>query len=179
MHEVLVDLHPGDTGQYLTEIVVGPGERWASLAAESATIHLDAATAGQPGAGVQRLVFRQAVASSLGLAPLASKPRLLLAYVYRPKDHAEILAFDRRITDRYTSFFSTVGEQYSGTFDVDGLPEPCIGEFSVLDAPSGPAWMAKQAAIVFPDDVEAIVEECGLLQDRSFERFAIWLTRRD
>ena len=173
--DVVVDLFPDEWGRYAADLRIGPGKPWANVAAQSATIHVGGEPNPEPGA--HRLVFHPAVPSSIGSDALLGPPALTLVYIYRA-DRAAILEFDRRITARYTSYFATIGEQYSGTFDVDGLPEPCIGEFSVLDAPTADAWKAHQASVDMPQDVVDIVTECVALQDRSFERFAIWLTPR-
>lgn len=175
MADVALDLYPGDEGTYAAEVVIGPGAPWVEVAARSASIHLGIRP---PATDALRLTFRQAVASSLGLEPLVARDRLILAYIYRPTDRDEIFAFDRRITTAYTTFFATVGEQYTGTFDVEGLPAPSIGEFSVLDVPSRAAWAEREAGMTLTPEIAAIVDECRLLQDRSFERFAIWLTPR-
>jgi hypothetical protein len=175
MPDVAVDLFPDGRGDYVAEVRVGSGEPWATVSGRSASIHVDSWP--EPDTDAQRLLFHAAVPSALGVEPLRRPARLVLVYLYRA-DRDAILAFDRRITDRYTSYFATIGEQYSGTFDVEGLALPCIGEFSVLDAATPDDWHAYQASVEMPPDVAAIVAECTTLQDRSFERFAVWLSPR-
>jgi hypothetical protein len=174
MTVVTLDLYPGAGGRYPTEIRIGPGLPWADLAAESASLYLEDPPA--PVAGLRRLSFRPAVAYPLGLEPLRGTRGLLYVYLYRPTDHDAILAFDRRINARYSEFFVTAGEYPAGTYDVEGLSAPCIGELARIDAASRAEWNERSAALEVPADIEAILSECRELQDRSYERYVIWMT---
>jgi hypothetical protein len=41
---------------------------------------------------------------------------------------------------------------------------------------TGDEWALRAADLALPPDVQEIASECRTLQDRSFERFVIWLT---
>lgn len=135
MSVVTLDLYPGTGGQYRTEIRVGPGQPWADLVAQSASLYLGEPPA-QP-SDVRRLTFHPAVADPLGLEPMRATTGLLHAYVYRPTDYEAILARDGQINVRYSDFFVTAGEYAAGTYDVEGLPAPCDSGLR-----SGPAHRA-------------------------------------
>lgn len=175
MADVTLDLYPAEGGQYAVEVKVGPGKPWASLEAGSGTIYLDGAPPLESGA--RRLTFRQAVTYPRGLQPLREPHGSIYVYIYRPTDRDAIVAFDERVKVRYTEFFVTTGEHPAGTFDVDGLPAPCIGELAAMDAAGRAEYEPMAAALALPPDIEEIVADCRSLQDRSFERYVLWLTR--
>jgi len=174
MSAVTLDLYPGAGGRYPTEIRVGPGRPWGGLAAQTASLYLENPPA--LSAGARRLTFHPAVDYPLGLEPMRGTSGLLYAYIYRPTDHEAILAFDRRINARYSEFFMTAGEYAAGTYDVEGLAVPCIGELARIDAASRTEWTERSSTLELPADIEAIIAECRLLQDRSYERYVIWMT---
>lgn len=174
MDSLTLDLHPAAGGRYAIDLRVGAGVAWTALAAGSASLYLDPPPPPEP--DVQRLTFRQAVAYPFGLDPLRDDRASLHVYIYRPVDREAILDFDRRINARYTEFFVTTGERPAGTFDVEGLGTACLGEIAAMDMTSRAEFEAVTHDLAIPDDVAGILAECRELQDRSFERFVLWLT---
>ena len=170
-------LHGDDaSGAYLVEVeaapsgVAGPGDYPFASADVSA---LDE----EPAKGDRLLRFVQAVASPLERRAL-DRGRLLSVYVYQPRDRDEILAFDRRITERYTEFFAEHGELYAGTFLCEELGSAWVAEWTGWLADDREAASALIDPSTYPADIAAIVEECRSLQNRDRERYVLWLRPR-
>jgi hypothetical protein len=170
---VTLDLYPNGGGRYAVDWKIGTGRPWAGLAGSTADLHVSTPP---PAIGARRLTFREAVRYPHGLEPLTDAPGSIYVYIYRPIDRETILDFDRRINVRYTEFFDATGEHPAGTFDVEGLSSPCLGELAAMDATSRADYERATAELRMPDDIEAIVAECRTLQDRSWERYVLWLT---
>ena len=174
MPDVTLDLYEGPAGSFAVAWKLGAGRPWAGLSGATADLHLAAPPPPKPEA--RRLTFHEAVRYPHGIRPLRESHGSIQVYIYRPIDRAEILAFDRGVRVRYTEFFDPTGEHPAGTFDVDGLPAPCLAELAAMDAPSRDAFEASTADLSLPDDIASITAECRLLQDRSWERYVLWLT---
>jgi hypothetical protein len=116
--------------------------------------------------------IRSAVASPI--ADSVQLDRVLLLSAYRPHDLDAMLDFDRRITRRYTHFWAAFGEKYAGTVLCDAWIPGWLAEIHWYEATTIDHAESMLAGVVMPDDVEAIVNECRDLQDRSRTRHNIW-----
>lgn len=87
---------------------------------------------------------------------------LLRAYLYNlapGKAEADLIAFDRRVTERFTSYFAEHGRRYLGVYRVEGSPDHAYAELSVVDAASvGEAQSRRPRSL--PSDVADILAEC-------------------
>jgi hypothetical protein len=101
--------------------------------------------------------------------------RAVQLYIYQPHDVDQVLEFDRRITDRYSSFWAQHGEFYGGTFQCDGFGPQWIVEVATFDADDPDSADALVADVTPPDDVADIIAECKTLQDRGKPRYVVWL----
>jgi hypothetical protein len=88
---------------------------------------------------------------------------LLRAYLYNlapGKTEDELIAFDHRVTERFTSYCAEHGRRYLGVFKVAGLPDYAYAEFTLVDADSVQEAQAQRAALVIPDNISDIFAEC-------------------
>lgn len=174
MPDVTLDLFPDSGGRYAVDWKIGLGQPWAELSGATANLYLSAPPPLEH--DCRRLAFHEAVRYPHGLQPLVESRGSIQVYIYRPVDRETILAFDRRINVRYVEFFDPTGEHAAGTFDVLGLSSPCIAELAAMEAPSRAEFERITSGLQIPEDIEAIVTECRALQDRSWERYVLWLT---
>lgn len=181
MVDVRIDLHDEPSaGTHAVSVDAAP-QGLASpsdVSAGSATITWDGTNGGAAAAPAEStLSFHTAVASPLGLEPLSRDPSLLYVYMYHPRDTEEILAFDARITDEYTAYYSERGVHYCGTFHVEGGPLGSgIGEivtFDTADRAEAERWCTEGLS----ERIVAIEDECRTLQDRARPRYVLWLQR--
>lgn len=175
--DVRIDLYDdADAGAFAVETLARPeGEASpADLPGLSADVSLNG---GAAQGGARSLVFRPAVSSPVGTAPLARAGGMVSAYLYHPKDDAEILAFDARITEEYSAYYAARGIYYTGTYHVDGPDGPCIGETMAYDVASREE-ADRLGNEGLSERIVAIEDECRSLQDLTRRRYLLWLTPR-
>ncbi len=136
-------------------------------------------TASFASAGTERPTFllRQAVASPL--SSTLDLARAVQLYVYQPRDMVEILEFDRRITQRYSTYWAGHGEYYGGTFHCDAFGPQWLVEVAAFGADDADSADRLVADVKPPADVAEIIAECKALQDRDQPRYVVWLLPRE
>src|SRR5579864_3377334 len=109
---VQLSLHEGaDRGDYrlFVDPMANSGARPEDFAYASADIDVDADNASS---AAVTLTYRAGNLSPLGTDLLRRTDLVLCSYVYQPRDLSEMLTFDQRITQRYTSYFKDFGIYY-------------------------------------------------------------------
>ena len=129
-----------------------------------------------PENGAMRLLFDDGLPTPHAERLTEERTRSLLAFIYRPKNRDEMLAFERRIEPRYQDFYAELGIFYAGVFDVPALSGPYLGEilFFARNRPEAQHLMDTSEAAA---DIATIEDECRALQDRDQPRYRFWLTR--
>jgi hypothetical protein len=175
--DVRLDRYPNTaTGASTLEVLAHP-EGLASpddLPGQSADLILDETL---PRVEAHSLPFTVAVPSSCSLVTLAQPGRVVMAYLYHPRDETAMLAFDARITKEYTAFYREYGMFYLGTFHVVGPDGPCLSDFWVFET-AIKAEAERLSNEDFPARIVAIEDECRTLQDRQRKRSILWLIPR-
>jgi hypothetical protein len=98
------------------------------------------------------------------------------AFLYRPKDRDEMLAFERRIEPRYHTFYAERDILYAGVFDVPEISGPYLGEILFFNCDRAQAQHLMDTTEP-AQDIAKIEDECRALQDRDQPRYRFWLTR--
>lgn len=91
----------------------------------------------------------------------------------------ELVAFEKRIINRYSDFMSEIGWHYFGIHAVSGLPPHDIGEIYLINAHSRAEALARDAAHeapeVMPADIPGIYAECRAFMGPAERRVNLWL----
>jgi hypothetical protein len=130
-----------------------------------------------PAGRTPTFTLRQAVAGPLSAAPDLS--RVVQMYVYQPFSVPVILDFDRRITERYSTFWAQHGEFYAGTFSCREFGPQWVVEVATFAADDPDAAEALVQGVQPPPDVQAIIAECKALQNRQLPRYLVWMTPKE
>lgn len=69
-----------------------------------------------------QLELAEAAPNVVAAAEALARGRVLLLYVYHPRDEATMLQFDSRVNAAYTEFHDAHGEHYAGVFHPVGFP---------------------------------------------------------
>jgi hypothetical protein len=129
-----------------------------------------------PESGAARLLFDDGLPTALAVRLTAESTRSLYAFMYRPRDRDEMLAFERRIEPRYQNFYAERGILYAGVFDVPTIGAPYLGEILFFAADRTEAQRLLDTTEP-AEDIAKIEDECRALQDRDQPRYRFWLTR--
>ena len=126
-----------------------------------------------------QLQLAEAAPNAVPAAEALARGRVLLLYLYHPRDEATMLRFDRRINAAYTDFHDAHGEHYAGVFRPLGLPGAgWLAELSSFDADTREEAEGLIPPGALTEEIEAIIKECRELQDTNRSRYAVWLTPR-
>jgi hypothetical protein len=129
-----------------------------------------------PQSGAVRLLFDDGLPTPHAERLTEGSTRSLLAFMYRPRNRDEMLAFERRIEPRYQDFYAELGIFYAGVFDVPAISGPSLGEILFFAGDRQEAQMLMDKAEPAAD-IAHIEDECRALQDRDQPRYRFWLTR--
>jgi hypothetical protein len=126
--------------------------------------------------GAVRLLFEDGLPTPYAERLTEGSTRSLLAFMYRPRNRDEMLAFERRIEPRYQNFYAELGIFYAGVFDVPAISGPYLGEilFFAGDRRAAQHLMDSTEPAA---DIANIEDECRALQYRDEPRYRFWLTR--
>ncbi|MFM7063986.1 MAG: hypothetical protein ACKO04_10920 [Actinomycetes bacterium] len=120
--------------------------------------------------------LRQAVESPV--AGTLDLSRLVELGWYQPVDVPTTLAFDRRVTDRYTEYCASLGVFYAGTFTCEHLGDHQIVEVHAYDVDTPDDAATKFDESAYPDDFATIISDCRELQQRDEPRYILSLVPR-
>jgi hypothetical protein len=178
--DVRLDLYPSAERGAYTVVVKAAPEGVASPAdipGRSADLFVDAGEAASPAADAQSIAFTFWTPSVLGRSVTRQPDRVLYVYLYSAPDAEAMAAFDRRITEEYTSYYATQGIHYSGLLRASGARVPPLAEFLAIEATTLEA-AEQRLARPLPERITSIEDECRTLQDRASTRYVIWLIPR-
>ena len=178
--DVRIDLYPSaERGAYAVVVKAAP-EGVASAAdipGQSADLLVDASEATPPAADAQSISFTFWTPSALGHSVVRQPGRVLHIALYSAPDAEAMAAFDRRITEEYTSYYATQGIYYSGLLRAAGERIPPLAEFLAIDATTLEA-AEQRITLPLPERITSIEDECRTLQDRESPRYVLWLIPR-
>jgi hypothetical protein len=123
-----------------------------------------------------RIVLTEAMLTPLAGHALNGSLPTLYVYVFRPKDRAATLDFERRIQPRYHDYYADLGVFYAGIFDTSSLGSPHLAEILAFDR-SLAAAQEFVSSFQPAEDITEIENECRLLQEREQPRHLLWLSR--
>jgi hypothetical protein len=123
-----------------------------------------------------RIVLTEALLTPLADQAINGSLPTLYVYVFRPRDRAAVLDFERRIHPRYHQYYADLGVFYAGIFDTSSLGGPHLAEILAFDR-SLAAAQEFVSDFEPAEDITKIENQCRLHQDRDQPRHLLWLYR--
>jgi hypothetical protein len=173
--QLAIDLYSDGQGAWSLEAFDLPDTttRSARFPDQSADLVIDPQT---DSAAPTRILLTEALLTPLADGALNGSLPTVYVYVFRPKNRAAILDFERRIQPRYHDYYADLGVFYAGIFDTSSLGAPHLAEILAFDRSLGEA-QEFVSGFQPADDITAIENECRLLQEREQPRHLLWLSR--